>query len=116
MNIDQLEKYFVEHNYSTYQRSNYDKYLKDHNFLFNVPSIHITGTNGKGSTANYIYQIYLKTGYKVGLYTSPYLNNVLEMVSINGKLIDFDTYNSKFEDEKKTFIDKMNSVFNDIYN
>lgn len=103
MNIDQLEKYFVEHNYSTYQRSNYDKYLKDHNFLFNVPSIHITGTNGKGSTANYIYQIYLKAGYKVGLYTSPYLNNVLEMVSINGKPIDFDTYNSKFEELKDDF-------------
>lgn len=96
MNKEQLEQYFLERNYPTYERNNYDNYLKDKSFSFFIPSIHITGTNGKGSTANYIYQIYLKAGYKVGLYTSPYLDDVTEMVSINGKQIDFDTYLNKF--------------------
>lgn len=103
MNNIELEQYFQDHNYSTYQRGNYDKYLKDKSFSFNIPSIHITGTNGKGSTANYIYQIYLNAGYKVGLYTSPYLDDVTEMISINGKQIDFKEYLNKFLSLKNDF-------------
>ena len=103
MNQVELEAYFVEHNYSTYERSKYDHYLKDESFVFDIPSIHITGTNGKGSTANYIYQIYLKAGLKVGLYTSPYLDDVTEMVSINGKNISFDKYYEKFVSLKDKF-------------
>lgn len=103
MNNIELEQYFQDHNYSTYQRGNYDKYLKDMSFSFNIPSIHITGTNGKGSTANYIYQIYLNAGYKVGLYTSPYLDDVTEMISINGKQIGFEEYLNKFLSLKNDF-------------
>ena len=103
MNKLELEQYFKDHNYSTYERSKYDTYLDDVDFVFDVPSIHITGTNGKGSTANYIYNIYRKAGYKVGLYTSPYLDDVTEMVSIDGKQIDFETYLSKFNAHKAEF-------------
>ena len=103
MNKEELEIYFKEHNYSSYERSKYDRFLHDENFVFNVPSIHITGTNGKGSTANYIYNIYRKAGYKVGLYTSPYLDDVTEMVSIDGKQIDFDTYNERFNSLRVKF-------------
>lgn len=103
MNNIELEQYFQDHNYSTYQRGNYDKYLKGESFGFNIPSIHITGTNGKGSTANYIYQIYLNAGYKVGLYTSPYLDDVTEMISINGKQIGFEEYLNKFLSLKNDF-------------
>ena len=99
----ELEQYFKEHNYSSYERSKYDHYLLDKKFEFNVPSIHITGTNGKGSTANYIYNIYKNAGYKVGLYTSPYLDDVTEMVSIDGKNIDFDSYLNKFLAHKAEF-------------
>ena len=38
-----------------------------------LKSIHIAGTNGKGSTANFISSVLQEAGYKVGLYTSPHL-------------------------------------------
>lgn len=103
MNKLELEQYFLEHIYSTYERSKYDRYLEDKNFVFDLPSIHITGTNGKGSTANYISKIYQKAGLKVGLYTSPYLDDVTEMVVINDKQIDFETYLNKFLSHKEEF-------------
>lgn len=103
MNRIELETYFKEHNYPSYERGNYDRYLEDHNFSFKSPSIHITGTNGKGSTSNYIYNIYRKAGYKVGLYTSPYLDDVTEMVSINGEIVSFETYLKKFESFRVDF-------------
>ncbi len=51
-------------------------------------SIHIGGTNGKGSTAAMIASILEKEGYKVGLYTSPHLINFTERIKINGKDIE----------------------------
>ena len=50
-------------------------------------SIHIAGTNGKGSTAAMIASILKEAGYKVGLYTSPHLFDYAERISINGKNI-----------------------------
>ena len=48
-------------------------------------SIHIAGTNGKGSTAAFLAQILIEAGYKVGLYTSPHLIQFNERIKINGK-------------------------------
>lgn len=45
--------------------------------------IHIAGTNGKGSTASYIATMLKEAGYKVGLFTSPYLERFNERISIN---------------------------------
>lgn len=45
--------------------------------------IHVAGTNGKGSTSAYIGQILKSAGYRVGLYTSPYLENFTERIQIN---------------------------------
>jgi dihydrofolate synthase/folylpolyglutamate synthase len=50
-------------------------------------SIHIAGTNGKGSTAAMIASILKKAGYKVGLYTSPHIFEYTERIQINGKQI-----------------------------
>jgi len=52
--------------------------------------IHIAGTNGKGSTASYIVTILKEGGYKVGLFTSPYLERFNERISINGEDIPDD--------------------------
>jgi dihydrofolate synthase/folylpolyglutamate synthase len=52
------------------------------------PSIHIAGTNGKGSTASLIASIFQEAGYNVGLYTSPHLTEFTERIRINGKEID----------------------------
>lgn len=46
--------------------------------------IHIAGTNGKGSTAAYMHSILKEAGYRVGLYTSPYLQFFTERIQING--------------------------------
>lgn len=50
-------------------------------------SIHIAGTNGKGSTASTIAAVLQSAGYKVGLYTSPHLVDFRERIRINGEMI-----------------------------
>ena len=50
-------------------------------------SIHVAGTNGKGSTGHMLASILGEAGYKVGLYTSPHLKDFRERIKINGKLI-----------------------------
>jgi dihydrofolate synthase/folylpolyglutamate synthase len=52
------------------------------------PSIHIAGTNGKGSTAAMIASILQAAGYTVGLYTSPHLVNFVERIRVNGQSIE----------------------------
>ena len=53
-------------------------------------SIHLAGTNGKGSTAHMLAAILQSAGYKTGLYTSPHLKEFTERIKINGKEIDRD--------------------------
>ena len=50
-------------------------------------SIHIAGTNGKGSVAHMLSSILQSAGYRVGLYTSPHLTNFRERIRIDGKMI-----------------------------
>lgn len=50
-------------------------------------SIHIAGTNGKGSTSHMLAAIFQSAGYKTGLYTSPHLKDFRERIKINGKMI-----------------------------
>ena len=49
--------------------------------------IHVAGTNGKGSTCSFITSILKEAGYKVGLYTSPFLETFTERIRINGENI-----------------------------
>lgn len=51
------------------------------------PSVHIAGTNGKGSSAHAIGAVLQASGYKTGLYTSPHLKNFTERIRINGQEI-----------------------------
>jgi len=50
-------------------------------------SIHVGGTNGKGSTAHMLASVLQEAGYKVGLYTSPHLKDYRERIRINGEMI-----------------------------
>lgn len=52
-----------------------------------IKSIHIAGTNGKGSTTSIINRILIEAGFKVGMYTSPYLEVFEERIQINGNNI-----------------------------
>ena len=54
----------------------------------NFKTIHIAGTNGKGSTSHMISSILQESGYKVGLYTSPHLKDFRERIRINGEMIN----------------------------
>lgn len=53
----------------------------------NFKSIHVAGTNGKGSCSHMISSVLQESGYKVGLYTSPHLKDFRERIKINGKMI-----------------------------
>jgi dihydrofolate synthase/folylpolyglutamate synthase len=53
-------------------------------------TIHIAGTNGKGSVSHMLASVYQQAGYKVGLYTSPHLIDFRERIKINGELISKD--------------------------
>src|SRR5215213_6754716 len=50
-------------------------------------SVHIAGTNGKGSTSHMLAAILQKCGYKTGLYTSPHLKDFRERIKMDGKMI-----------------------------
>ena len=60
-------------------------YLANPQHEFN--SIHVAGTNGKGSTSHMIASVLQEAGYKVGLYTSPHLQDFRERIKINGIMI-----------------------------
>jgi dihydrofolate synthase/folylpolyglutamate synthase len=52
-------------------------------------SVHIAGTKGKGSTCAMLASMLQACGYKVGLYTSPHLNDIRERICINGQMISY---------------------------
>ena len=52
-----------------------------------VPTVHVAGTKGKGSTSAMIASILTAQGYKVGLYTSPHLHSATERIRVNGQPI-----------------------------
>ncbi|MGY8943034.1 MAG: bifunctional folylpolyglutamate synthase/dihydrofolate synthase, partial [Flavobacteriales bacterium] len=70
-------------------------------------SIHVGGTNGKGSTSHMLASILQEAGYKVGLYTSPHLKNFTERIRINGveiseeKVTEFINGNKDFLEQQK---------------
>ena len=66
------------------------KYLNNPQKLIENKVIHIAGTNGKGSTANYIKNILENSGKHVGLFTSPHLVEYNERIYFNGKFITDD--------------------------
>ncbi|HZJ78665.1 MAG TPA: folylpolyglutamate synthase/dihydrofolate synthase family protein [Clostridia bacterium] len=54
----------------------------------NLKIIHVAGTNGKGSISTMLSEVLKQTGYKVGLFTSPYVLDFRERMQINGEMID----------------------------
>ena len=73
-------------------------------------SIHVGGTNGKGSTSHMLASILQEAGYKVGLYTSPHLKNFTERIRINGNEIPKRSVSS-FITKHKSFLEKQQLSF-----
>ena len=76
----------------------------------NFKSIHVGGTNGKGSCSHMLSSILQEAGYKVGLYTSPHLVDFRERVRINGEMISKDSV-SEFMLHNFDFFESNNVSF-----
>jgi dihydrofolate synthase/folylpolyglutamate synthase len=71
-----------------------------------IKTIHVAGTNGKGSTSHMLAAIFQQCGYKTGLYTSPHLKDFRERIKVNGEFIE-----EKFV---ISFVEKMKNVSENI--
>ncbi len=87
------------------------------NFLGNpqhkFKTIHVAGTNGKGSTSHMLAAIFQEAGYKTGLYTSPHLYDFRERIKINGVMCTQDFVVS-FTNKMKNFIEEVEPSFFEI--
>src|SRR5690554_5092550 len=75
-------------------------------------SIHVAGTNGKGSSSHILASVFQEAGYKTGLYTSPHLKDFRERIKINGKMIPkkhvsefVEKYQAYFETNQLSFFE-----------
>ncbi len=73
-------------------------------------SIHVAGTNGKGSTSHMLASIFQQAGYKTGLYTSPHLKDFRERIKINGGMVP-ETWVINFVAKNRPFIEKNQLSF-----
>ena len=77
-----------------------DNYLGNPHLKY--PTIHVAGTNGKGSVSHMIASVLQEAGYRTGLYTSPHLKDFRERIRVDGKMIA--------EDEVITFVKNQKSI------
>jgi dihydrofolate synthase / folylpolyglutamate synthase len=76
----------------------------------NFKTIHIAGTNGKGSTSHMLAAILQSAGYKTGLYTSPHIKDFRERIRVNGEMIHEEAV-VEFVARTKTTSDEINPSF-----
>ncbi|WP_418498111.1 bifunctional folylpolyglutamate synthase/dihydrofolate synthase [Flagellimonas sp.] len=75
-----------------------------------LKTIHVAGTNGKGSSSHMLASILQEAGYKVGLYTSPHLKDFRERIKINGKPVD-KKFVKEFIEGNKSFLEHRKLSF-----
>lgn len=73
-------------------------------------TIHVAGTNGKGSTCHMLASIFQEAGYKTGLHTSPHLKDFRERIKINGEMIPQEKVTA-FLNQNKSFLEKEEFSF-----
>ncbi|MDP6922237.1 MAG: Mur ligase family protein, partial [Lutibacter sp.] len=74
-------------------------------------TLHVGGTNGKGSTSHMLAAVLQEAGYKVGLYTSPHLKDFRERIRVNGQPIDRESVLRFIDDHRRFLEDKQLSFF-----
>ncbi|MET7258548.1 bifunctional folylpolyglutamate synthase/dihydrofolate synthase [Dyadobacter jiangsuensis] len=77
------------------------------------PTIHIAGTNGKGSTSHMLAAILQESGYRVGLYTSPHLKDFRERIRVNGACVP-EEFIIEFVADQKSNIDRLSPSFFEV--
>ncbi len=85
------------------------KYLNNPEKSFK--SVHVAGTNGKGSTSHMLASVFQEAGYKTGLYTSPHLKDFRERIKINGEMIPKKSVSEFVEKHKPFFENNQLSFF-----
>ncbi len=76
-------------------------------------SIHVGGTNGKGSTSHMLAAIFQQAGYKTGLYTSPHLKDFRERIRVNGEMVP-ETFVTDFVSQQRMLIEKISPSFFEV--
>jgi dihydrofolate synthase/folylpolyglutamate synthase len=76
-------------------------------------TVHVAGTNGKGSVSHTIASILQESGYRIGLYTSPHLVDFRERIRVNGKPISED-YVVDFVDKERSFFEPLHPSFFEV--
>jgi dihydrofolate synthase/folylpolyglutamate synthase len=76
-------------------------------------SIHIAGTNGKGSVSHMMAAIFQTAGYKTGLYTSPHLKDFRERIKMNGEMVN-EKFVTDFTEKIKPLIEEIEPSFFEI--
>ncbi len=85
-------------------RDNLDSFLKKVSFHYDVPSIHVAGTNGKSIISSMLSNIYRSSGRKVGLFiSSNYKRDICEMIQINGLPISNSELEAYYNENQKLF-------------
>lgn len=79
------------------------------------PSVHIAGTNGKGSVSHLTASVLMESGYKVGLFTSPHMKDYRERIRINGRMIPEDWVVKFVNRNKENFEELRPSFFEMTY-
>lgn len=76
-------------------------------------TIHVGGTNGKGSTSHMLAAIFQQAGYKTGLYTSPHLKDFRERIRINGEMIP-ESFVTDFVNQQQSIMEEISPSFFEV--
>lgn len=123
MDYEQALELFIN-NLPMFQKSGSSAYRKDLGNIVaicnhlgnpqnNFKSIHVAGTNGKGSTSHMLASILQESGYKTGLTTSPHLKDFRERIRINGELCTKE-FVIDFVEKHQKFIEKIQPSFFEV--
>lgn len=101
--VEAFERFLFEHDKGRYSRAEFDRFCAKEKVKVTIPLIHITGSNGKGSTAYFLMHILMAEGYKVGAFIKPAFYEANECILLNGKPIPDEKLGSLFAKEEKAF-------------
>ena len=99
--MTRIEEYLASKRMIRYELGTFDHFLRKMKFSFEIPSIHVTATNGKGSIVNFLTNIY-KTTYSIGTFYSP-TKTLNEMIRINNIPVSDQDIEKVFNEYERDF-------------